>query len=105
MYILTFCQGFVSLPIMAVSFDFGVEITYPIGESFSTGVLMSTGAAFGIIFTIISSELSQRLLAEGGTWSLFLMSICCSIGSIVSLFVKNDLRRLNAEIKSWILYY
>jgi hypothetical protein len=35
--------GFSMVPIMAVAFDFGVEITYPIGESFSTGVLLSAG--------------------------------------------------------------
>ena len=92
-YMLTFCQGFVSLPIMAVTFDFGVEITYPIGESFSTGVLMSAGCVFGIIFTLISSELLQHMGADGGTWSFLFMSIACLIGSIFSLLVKNDLRR------------
>jgi hypothetical protein len=44
------------VPIMAVSFDFGVELTYPIGESFSTGVLLSSGQAFGILYTILSSQ-------------------------------------------------
>ena len=39
-YVLCFFQGFVSVPISVVAFDFGVEITYPIGESFSTGLLM-----------------------------------------------------------------
>jgi FLVCR family feline leukemia virus subgroup C receptor-related protein len=41
--ILCFFLGFSMVPIMAVAFDFGVEITYPIGESFSTGVLLSAG--------------------------------------------------------------
>jgi hypothetical protein len=31
------------LPIMAVAFDFAVELTYPIGESYSTGILLSSG--------------------------------------------------------------
>ena len=96
-YILTFCQGFVSLPIMAVTFDFGVEITYPIGESFSTGVLMSAGCVFGILYTLISSELLEHLGADGGTYSFLFMSIVCLIGSFVGLFVKNDLRRYRAE--------
>ena len=38
-----FFLGFFLVSIMAVSFDYGVELTYPIGESFSTGVLMSSG--------------------------------------------------------------
>ena len=41
--ILCFFLGFSMVPIMVVAFDFGVEITYPIGESFSTGVLLSAG--------------------------------------------------------------
>ena len=45
------------VPIMAVAFDFGVELTYPIGESFSTGVLLSAGQFFGIIYTVVSSVL------------------------------------------------
>jgi hypothetical protein len=36
-------QGASMVPIMAVAFDYGVEITFPIGESFSTGLLMSSG--------------------------------------------------------------
>jgi len=41
--VICFFQGFVSIPISAVGFDLGVELTYPIGESFSTGLLMSSG--------------------------------------------------------------
>jgi hypothetical protein len=31
------------IPIMAVGFELGVEVTYPIGESFSTGIMLSAG--------------------------------------------------------------
>ena len=44
---------------MAVAFDFAVEMTYPIGESFSTGMLMSSGQIFGIIFTIITGQIIE----------------------------------------------
>ena len=54
-YVIVFFQGGVSLPILSVAIDFGVELTFPIGESFSTGLLMSTGMIFGIIYTIICS--------------------------------------------------
>ena len=60
--ILCFFQGFAMVSIMAVSFDYGVELTYPIGESFSTGVLMSSGQFFGIIITVSSSELIDNKL-------------------------------------------
>jgi len=38
-----FFIGFSMIPIMAVGFELGVEVTYPIGESMSTGILMSGG--------------------------------------------------------------
>lgn len=96
-YMLTFTQGFVSLPIMAVAFDFGVEITFPVGESFSTGLLMSAGQVFGIIYTILASVLIQEHGAEGGTYSFAFMSGACFIGLVFSLNVKNDLRRYRFE--------
>jgi len=48
--VVCFFQGFVSIPISAVGFDFGVELTYPIGESFSNGILMMSVQIFGIIY-------------------------------------------------------
>ena len=41
-FIVIFC-GASMVPSFAIAFDFAVESCYPIGESFSTGVLMSAG--------------------------------------------------------------
>lgn len=38
-----FIVGFCMIPIMAVGFELGVEVTYPIDESYSTGLLMFAG--------------------------------------------------------------
>lgn len=38
-----FVVGFSMIPIMAVGFELGVEVTYPIDESYSTGLLMFAG--------------------------------------------------------------
>lgn len=40
------------IPIMAVGFELGVEVTYPIDESYSTGLLMFGGQLLGIIYVI-----------------------------------------------------
>ena len=55
--ILFFFVGFSMVPILAVSFDFGVELTYPIGESMSTGVLLSASQIVGVIQISICSYL------------------------------------------------
>jgi hypothetical protein len=38
-----FIIGASMIPIMAVGFELGVEVTYPIDESYSTGLLMFGG--------------------------------------------------------------
>ncbi len=38
-----FVIGASMIPIMAVGFELGVEVTYPIDESYSTGLLMFAG--------------------------------------------------------------
>ena len=38
-----FVVGASMIPIMAVGFELGVEVTYPIDESYSTGLLMFAG--------------------------------------------------------------
>ena len=81
-----FLQGFVMVPIMAVSFDFGVELTYPIGESYSTGVLMSSGQVFGILYTLISSYLIDKNDKDLARLSYFILTIACSFGFVVSIF-------------------
>ena len=101
-YFLCFFQGFVSLPIMSVAFDFGVEITYPIGESFSTGLLMDAGQVFGIIYTVVCSYLLDHYESigqkeKGSNYCFLLLFIACAIGAFFSLFVKSDLRRFNKD--------
>ena len=51
--------GMSTVPIMAIGFDFGVELSYPIEESYSTGVIMSFGQFFGVIFTVTTGTLYQ----------------------------------------------
>jgi len=99
--ILTFFQGFISLPILSLALDFGVELTYPIGESFSTGILMCSGQIFGIIYTVATSEMLDKLStenkAQGADGSLILLTIVCAVGALVSLLIDNDIRRVRAE--------
>ncbi len=71
-----FVVGASMIPIMAVGFELGVEVTYPIDESYSTGLLMFAGQLLGIIFvrlfhvnsfpqTVISSVLISEYHKKG----------------------------------------
>ena len=50
----SFFMGFVLVPILPIGFELGVEITYPVDESYSAGMLMSIGQIIGFVFVRIS---------------------------------------------------
>ena len=95
-YLLCFGQGFVSLPIMSVAFDFGAEITHPIDPSFSTGLLMNASQIIGISFITMTSQILDNDPDAAAVCFLALAG-ASGLGLIASLFVKSDLRRFNAE--------
>ena len=52
-WLVTLCcllVGASMIPIMAVGFELGVELSFPIDESYSTGLLMFAGQLLGIIY-------------------------------------------------------
>jgi len=101
--LLCFGQGFVSLPIMSVAFDFGVEITYPIDASFSTGLLMNASQIVGIGFILLCSLLLDNYdtkhagSAEGASICFLILAGASTLGLIASFLVVSDLRRFNSE--------
>ena len=48
----SFLMGFVLVPILPIGFELGVEITYPVDESYSAGMLMSGGQIIGFVYVI-----------------------------------------------------
>jgi len=101
--ILSFGLGGFMFPIVVVAMDFGVELTYPIGESMSTGVLMSSGQIFGIIFTVICSKLLDNDKDTGdkdhpgSKNSLLILVAACGTATVLALFVRQNLRRQQLE--------
>ncbi len=45
--------GFAAMPIVAISFESAAEITFPIAEEFSNGILMTCGNLVGIIEVLV----------------------------------------------------
>ena len=42
-------MGFTALPLLPLSFDLACELTFPIGEALTTGLLMTGGQIVGAI--------------------------------------------------------
>lgn len=94
---------------MAVSFDFAVELTYPVGESFSSGVIMSAGQIGGIAYTLLTSKwldnskqisddnpLSQKD-TDGSVKSWILIFSACFAAFLASLPIRQRLKRIEKE--------
>jgi len=60
-----FAVGFASISILPVGIDFGVELSHPVAESVSSGLLMSAGNFLGIFLTLAASYLITLLGDKG----------------------------------------
>ena len=88
--------GFLLLPIIPVGYSFGAELTYPISEAMSNGVM------------IMFSQIAASALTPAITWVidkcsdndtkpfpvLYTYIALVSVGCLISLILKEDLKRL-----------
>lgn len=56
-YLIGMLLGFFMIGYIGIGFEFAAELTYPIPEGISSGVLMVTSEIFGIVFTVGGGEL------------------------------------------------
>ncbi|MBN2157123.1 MAG: MFS transporter [Candidatus Lokiarchaeota archaeon] len=76
-FILGFIFGFLLVSALPVGLTYGAEITYPVPEETSTGVLMLAGQISGILFVFIVAQ-----------WFMVVMSILFLGGTILAIFLK-----------------
>ena len=81
-----FIIGF-DLAVLPVGIDFGVEITFPVPEPVSTGLLMSISQLFGIVLTVSCTALIS-LHKKGVVWAHIVLIIFSLVGLIFAIFVK-----------------
>jgi len=95
--ILLFFLGLAQLPIIGVSYSFCAELTYPINEALSCGMLQLAGSIFATILTFTVGI----LLDNGYKYpAVLLMWGSVTIGAFLQLFVREILRRKRAGLKS-----
>ncbi|XP_054721590.1 feline leukemia virus subgroup C receptor-related protein 2-like [Uloborus diversus] len=86
--------GFFMTGYLPLGFEFAAEITYPEAESISSGLLNASAQVFGLVFTSVAGI----LLSNYGDWVANVsLSGTLLIGSIITGFIKSDLRRLRAS--------
>ncbi|XP_693589.4 choline/ethanolamine transporter flvcr2a isoform X1 [Danio rerio] len=86
--------GFFMTGYLPLGFEFAVELTYPESEGTSSGLLNCSAQVFGIAFTIIQGKIIDHFSTLAG--NIFLC-VFLLIGSIMTAFIKSDLRRQKAN--------
>lgn len=89
--------GFFGLPILPISFEFACEINFPIGETFSCGLLVCFVQGIAILCSIV---LELCLSSKTQTASYIILSVLVGVlifGGVFLFFVKENLRRKKVE--------
>ena len=80
--------GLVLTPLQPISYEFGIELTYPIGEAMTGGILVCAGQIIGIIQIGLSYALQNQPIIIG--------IICMAglgLGGIALAFARENLQR------------
>ncbi|CAB1330910.1 unnamed protein product [Coregonus sp. 'balchen'] len=86
--------GFFMTGYLPLGFEFAVELTFPECEGTSSGLLNCSAQIFGIIFTISQGKIIDHFGTFAG--NIFLC-VFLLIGTIMTAFIKSDLRRQKAN--------
>lgn len=82
-----------------MGFEFAAELTYPVNENTSSALLNAGVQVFGILLTMLYGEILDSF---GDVAANVVMVVLLVIGSIITAFIKSDLRRQNAHMASKI---
>lgn len=93
----SFCVfGFFSYPYMSAGLEHAAEITYPVPEGTSSGILLLIGNIYGVVLTyIVGAAISNGGRDLGG----YLMAGCYCIGFVLVGFNSAPLKRSKADLK------
>ncbi|XP_028996861.1 feline leukemia virus subgroup C receptor-related protein 2 isoform X3 [Betta splendens] len=89
--------GFFMTGYLPLGFEFAVELTYPESEGTSSGLLNCSAQVFGILFTICQRKIME---AYGTLAGNIFLCVFLLIGTVLTGFIKSDLRRQNANLSA-----
>ncbi|CAH0558762.1 unnamed protein product [Brassicogethes aeneus] len=89
-YISCGVMGVASSSYWSVGIELAMELTFPSEESTTAGILVAVTQVLGVIF---ATGLGYLNIYIGPFWSLGSQSVLLFIGTIITMFIPNDLRR------------
>ncbi len=89
--------GATLIPVVTVCFSFAAELSYPVPESYSIGIMISFAQIFGFLMGLVLSTIASY----NPLYGIAIWVGCALIASFFSFFVKQDLKRLeNDDVKN-----
>lgn len=79
---------------LPIGFEFAAELTFPEPEGTASGLLNAASQVFGILFTMLYSELLENY---GDIYANITMAVMLVVGTIITAIIKSDLRRQAAQ--------
>lgn len=86
--------GFFMTGYLPIGFEFAAEITYPAAEGTTSGLLNASAQIFGIALTWLMGIVMHSF---GTLTSNIIMSSCLIVGTVLTCFIREDLKRQKAH--------
>ncbi len=90
--------GFLTAPLLPISLEFLVEISFPVGEATSGGAMIMLSEIFSGIFSFILALILDEGTQHSSVVSFIIMTFLCAAASLIFIFTKEDLRRSKYEV-------
>ena len=91
----SFCIfGFFSYPYMTIGLEHAAEITYPVSEGTTSGILLLVGNMYGIILTYIIGAIIEKGSSDIAGYIMVGLYL---IGFVIVSIMKSELKRLKAD--------
>jgi hypothetical protein len=85
--------GFFLIPIIPIGYGFSVELTYPVSEALSNGLMVFFSQIVGTCITTLGTIIAN--FHPNRQYCTILFMTMMSIACVSSLFIEEDLRRVN----------
>jgi len=85
--------GFAMTPTLPLTFELGMEISYPYGEAISTGVLLTGANSLAIVIIVVATILVNGGTRENAANALYFLTACMAAAFVIMIFFFGTLKR------------
>ncbi len=84
---------------MPLGTDFGCEVSFPVGEAMSSGLVILLSQIIGAVGVQAAGDINEEVNKRGAMRCIYMMGGVSIVATLLSALIHNDLRRENYEKK------